>query len=280
MNAFVKQFENIVKLSEQPVADGDFYGEDGLLRCGKCGERKQTRTTISLPGKEPITITPGVACACRKAQYDEIVAKQKIEKLRSVSMMDLNAFGHTFDGLTITPHNEKAIKVAKRYVERFDQMYENNQGLLFYGPPGTGKTHLATCIANALLEKQVNVVMTTFIRIAKIGLMRNDDDSVLMGNVINAQLLIIDDLGAERGTEFAQEQVYSFIDKRNEKRKPTIITTNLSMEQLKKPDALQQQRIYDRILQRSFPVEIAGPSWRKKEAGARYYDMKKLLEED
>ena len=101
-----------------------------------------------------------------------------------------------------------------------------------------------------------------------------------MGNVINAQLLIIDDLGAERGTEFAQEQVYSFIDKRNEKRKPTIITTNLSMEQLKKPDALQQQRIYDRILQRSFPVEIAGPSWRKKEAGARYYDMKKLLEED
>lgn len=280
MNAFVKQFENIVKLSEQPVVDGDFYGEDGLLRCGKCGERKQTRTTISLPGKEPITITPGVACACRKAQYDEIVSKQKIEKLRSVSMMDLNAFEHTFDGLTITPHNEKAIKVAKRYVERFDQMYENNQGLLFYGPPGTGKTHLATCIANALLEKQVNVVMTTFIRIAKIGLMRNDDDSVLMGNVINAQLLIIDDLGAERGTEFAQEQVYSFIDKRNERRKPTIITTNLSMEQLKKPDALQQQRIYDRILQRSFPVEIAGPSWRKKEAGARYYDMKKLLEED
>ena len=194
--------------------------------------------------------------------------------------MDLNAFEHTFGGLTITQHNERAIRIAKRYVERFDQMYENNQGLLFYGPPGTGKTHLATCIANALLEKQVNVVMTTFIRIAKIGLMRNDDDSVLMGNVINAQLLIIDDLGAERGTEFAQEQVYSFIDKRNEKRKPTIITTNLSMEQLKKPDALQQQRIYDRILQRSFPVEIAGPSWRKKEAGARYYDMKKLLEED
>lgn len=280
MNALIRGFESIVKMCEQPVNEGDFVGEDGLLRCGKCGERKQTRTTISIPGKEPITITPGVSCACERARYAEIVAKQNVEKLRSVSMMDFNAFEHTFDKLTVTQHNEKAVRIAKRYVERFDQMYENNQGLLFYGPPGTGKTYLATCIANALLEKQVNVVMTTFIRIAKIGMMRNDDDSILMNNVVNAQLLIIDDLGAERGTEFAQEQVYSFIDRRNEKQKPTIITTNLTMEQLKKPDALQQQRIYDRILQRSFPVEISGPSWRKKEAGTRYYDMMKLLEED
>ena len=80
-------------------------------------------------------------------------------------------------------------------------------------------------------------------------------------------LLVIDDLGVERNTEYAMEQMFTVIDSRYRSKKPLIVTTNLKLEEIKNPPDLAHARIYDRILERcarfSFLERISG----RKEPG-------------
>ena len=90
-------------------------------------------------------------------------------------------------------------------------------------------------------------------------------------------LLIIDDLGAERSTEFAQEQVFNIIDARYRSGKPMIITTNLTAEEIKNPQEVGYARIYDRILERCFPIAVMGESRRRQEVKDSFADIKEKL---
>ena len=90
-------------------------------------------------------------------------------------------------------------------------------------------------------------------------------------------LLILDDLGAERKSEFMQEMVFNIIDSRYRSGLPFIITTNLTMDEIKKPQEVEYSRIYDRILERCFPVEVAGGSRRRQNVRDTYFDMKNKL---
>ena len=156
-------------------------------------------------------------------------------------------------------------------------MYKENQGLILYGSVGTGKSYAAAIIANELLEKKVQVVMTSFIKILKD--VSTFDDSERLQIITNASLLIIDDFGAERGTDYAIEKVYDIIDGRYRSNQPIILTTNLSIEQMKSCDDIRYSRIYDRIFEMCYPVKVNGFSWRKKEAASRYGEVKKILED-
>ena len=82
-------------------------------------------------------------------------------------------------------------------------------------------------------------------------------------------LLVLDDLGAERSTEYMQEIVYNIVDWRYRSGKPMIVTTNLTGEQMKATDNIQLQRIYDRIFERCLPIEVNGQSRRKQKTGCR-----------
>lgn len=77
-----------------------------------------------------------------------------------------------------------------------------------------------------------------------------------------ATLLIIDDLGAERGTEYAVENVFNVIDRRYRSGKPLIITTNLHISMLTNEQSLDKKRIYDRILELCIPIGVNGASKR------------------
>ena len=90
-------------------------------------------------------------------------------------------------------------------------------------------------------------------------------------------ILVIDDLGAERKSEYMQEMVTNIIDSRYRSGLPMIITTNLSSEEIKRPDNISFARIYDRLMERCFPQEITGPSRRKKELRESFGDMKAIL---
>ena len=92
--------------------------------------------------------------------------------------------------------------------------------------------------------------------------------------------LIIDDLGAERSTDYALEKVYNIVDSRYRAKKPLILTTNLSMDEMKDTADLRYGRIYDRIFELCYPMQFVGPSWRRREATRRFNDMKALLEDD
>ncbi len=79
-------------------------------------------------------------------------------------------------------------------------------------------------------------------------------------------LLIIDDLGVECGTGFELEQMFEVIDNRWRSRKPMIITTNLSLHEMRNPPDLAYARIYDRILERCAPILFDGENFRKQKA--------------
>ena len=151
-------------------------------------------------------------------------------------------------------------------------------GLLLWGDVGTGKSFFAGCVANALLDKGVPVLMTNFAKILNslTGIYPQDRNEFF--NSLNQySLLIIDDLGVERNSEFALEQVFHVIDSRYRSMKPMIITTNLTLEELKHPEDLEHRRIYDRILERCVPLKINNQNIRELNAVANMSEARKLL---
>lgn len=260
----------------------DYIGSDGLLYCGQCNTRKE-REIIWFDGK-PKKVP--VMCKCR-AEEERLKKEQmqKEEEMRSIqrtkvsSMMDDTFRTACFANYQIRNGNERHLKVAKKYCIEFSKMYERNQGLLFWGTVGTGKSYTAACIANYLLEANTSVVMTSFVRILQEmqGFDREREETFT--NKLNSvKLLIIDDLGAERSTDYALEKVYGIIDNRYRAKKPLILTTNLTLRQMQEATDIRYARIYDRIFEMCYPMEFSGVSWRKREAAQRYEETRKILE--
>lgn len=86
----------------------------------------------------------------------------------------------------------------------------------------------------------------------------------------------LDDFGMERGTEYALEQIYNVIDSRYRTARPLIVTTNLTLEELKNPTDVAHSRIYDRLLEMCVPVCCAGQSQRSEAAQEKLNRLKKL----
>lgn len=260
----------------------DYIGSDGLLYCGQCNTRKE-REIIWFDGK-PKKVP--VMCKCRaeeerlkKEQMQKEEEMRSIQKAKVSSMMDDTFRTACFANYQIRNGNERHLKVAKKYCIEFSKMYERNQGLLFWGTVGTGKSYTAACIANYLLEANTSVVMTSFVRILQEmqGFDREREETFT--NKLNSvKLLIIDDLGAERSTDYALEKVYGIIDNRYRAKKPLILTTNLTLRQMQEATDIRYARIYDRIFEMCYPMEFSGVSWRKREAAQRYEETRKILE--
>ena len=94
----------------------------------------------------------------------------------------------------------------------------------------------------------------------------------------SAKLLILDDLGTERNTDYALEKVYNIIDSRSRASKPMILTTNLSLDEMMDATDIRYKRIYDRILETCYPVEISGDSFRMQSAAQRFDRMAEFME--
>ena len=260
----------------------DYIGSDGLLYCGQCNTRKE-REIIWFDGK-PKKVP--VMCKCR-AEEERLKKEQmqKEEEMRSIqrakvsSMMDDTFRTACFANYQIRNGNERHLKVAKKYCIEFSKMYERNQGLLFWGTVGTGKSYTAACIANYLLEANTSVVMTSFVRILQeVQGFDREREETFTNKLNSVKLLIIDDLGAERSTDYALEKVYGIIDNRYRAKKPLILTTNLTLRQMQEATDIRYARIYDRIFEMCYPMEFSGVSWRKREAAQRYEETRKILE--
>ena len=167
---------------------------------------------------------------------------------------------------------------AHAYVENWKEAYKSNIGLLLFGDVGTGKSFFAGCIANALLDQDVPVLMTNFPTILnRLTGMFSEDRSEFIASFDEYDLLIIDDLGVERSTEYAMEQMFFVIDSRYRSRRPMIITTNLKLSELKNPPDLAHARIYDRILERCAPILFDGKNFREENAGATRQAAKDIV---
>lgn len=257
-----------------------------LARCDICGEQIEVELyfpTFDGTGRKEKRIIAR-KCKCKREEqkrYEqrlEFEEKQrKINDLKKLSLIDERLKDARFSNCKKTRDNAKMIKVAMRYVDKFDELYSKNQGLLFYGDVGTGKSYIAAVIANELMERLSTVIYTSFIKL--INEMKLDFDSNdLISRINTASLLILDDFGAERLTDYAVEKVYDIIDSRYRSGKPIIITTNIPFEQMKNCSDIRYSRIYDRIFEMCYPVEAKGLSWRKKEAVSRFDTVRQILE--
>lgn len=265
-NVFENFFEELSIKNEQnnPRQDGDYMKKDGLLYCGNCHTGKQCR--VSFLGKERI-----VACQCKcsreKDEREERERKnreklEEIAKMRASGIHDANIRGWTFandDGKA-----PDVMRKARKYYDNWKQMYEDNIGLLLFGDVGTGKTYFAACIANALIDDGYPVLMTNFSKIINaLSGFNTEDKNAYINSLNNYKLLIIDDLGVERQSDFAMEQVYNVIDSRYKNGQPIIVTTNISIEDIKNPADIKYKRIYDRIIEMTIPIKVSGTSRRE-----------------
>ena len=271
--------------------NGDYYDSEGFLVCGKCHTRRQVEVNmpdlkaVPFDPKKKVRVKMPVSCRCRaerRYQEEQMLQQDKdmraMEALKRQSLMDERLWDVSFDSFRKTNDNAYNLKLCLRYANHFDEMLAKNQGLLFYGGVGTGKTFAAACIANHLLNQRIPVIMTSFVKLLESMQGFSEDDSALIARLNRAKLLIIDDLGAERSTDYALEKVYDIVDSRYRAKLPIILTTNLSMTELKESTDIRYTRIYDRIFEMCYPMQFKGQSWRKVEAARRFDAMKNFLE--
>lgn len=160
--------------------------------------------------------------------------------------------------------NEVAYNKAFAFADSFDE--NDGDGLLFIGSCGTGKTHLAASIANHVMEQFAKTVkFGAFVDLlADIKSTFDKDSKISEDDIIKAlydvDLLIIDDVGKERNTEWSNSILYRLINSRYENYKSTIITTNLSIGELENEIG---KATVSRIIEMCDGVKMDGADFRK-----------------
>lgn len=245
---------------------GDYFNQEGILCCGKCHTRKvhiigNDFSFLGFHGPKVVRCL----CECESRKRDEEAAARalqeklhRIDRLKRVCFTDVSFHDVKLENCEKIP--EHIIQICHQFIDHWDENRSKNCGLLFWGGVGNGKTTAAAAIANALLEKEVPVLMRNF------GAFLNatfEEKEELFRLVTEAGLVVLDDFGMERGTEYSIETVFSVIDARYNSKKPVIITTNLPLKTINNPGDVAHKRSYDRISEMCVPVLFEGESLRK-----------------
>ena len=277
MNGFDDMILNMTDTMPEPE---DYTGEDGLLYCGKCRKPKEAyfpKESVAWLGRD----RHPAECDCQRAEREKREAAEK-QRTHLEAVEHLKQRGFTNPAMrewTFDNDNGKCpqMKHARSYVECWEQMKAENIGLLLWGKVGTGKSYFAGCIANALMEQEVAVCKTNFALILNDLAASFEGRNEYISRLCSFPLLILDDFGMERGTEYGLEQVYNVIDSRYRSKKPLIVTTNLTLEELQNPEDTAHARIYDRLIEMCSPVRFTGENFRKATAQEKMERLKTLM---
>lgn len=257
------------------LSPDDYKDRAGFWVCGKCHTRKQTE--IQIPSVLPPTKV-FCLCECQLAEREYRRSgrenKERIEELKRANVSDMDT--PAAQAMTLDKDdgsNPFMSKMAARFVENWGALSESGRaGLVLWGTPGTGKTFFATAIGNALMQKGVTVARTTAARVVEAmqGLYDYERSSSI-SRINKHDLLILDDLGAERDTSFAREVMFSLVDDRCKRGLTTIVTTNMTLQRMQNPvdktgnPDMGYKRIMDRLLGVSTPIQMSGESHRRRE---------------
>lgn len=243
--------------------DGNPLTDEGLIYCGTCHELKQYRIYSSILRR---VIEPFVLCKCGqkidKQERDRIIEENRQRRIaQNLSQADSLMLKNTFDKDKLP--DSSVSKLCRDYCRRWNYYYQQkNIGLYIYGGVGVGKTFYASCVANEIAKVYGNTVKALSVTKAINDLFSNEDKSGYIDQLAAVDLLVLDDFGAERKTDYAVEQLFSIIDERYKAQKPIIITSNLDYGDLKSKTNIQYQRIYDRVIDMCIPVKVDGQSMR------------------
>lgn len=194
----------------------------------------------------------------RRCQYFEQQLQEEKEKVLITPRFQQRSF-ETFQ---VTPENQDAYMEATRYAQDFRG--DTTTGLMFAGTPGTGKTHLAASILRVIFRKGVPCSFIQVPRLlAEMRASYRDDGESATDNIVRTatrRFVVLDDIGAERLTDWVREQLYMIINDRYENMLPTVITTNCTVDELTKRLG---EKTVDRIMEMCKTVPVLGQSWRR-----------------
>jgi DNA replication protein DnaC len=235
------------------------------MHCERCGDIGLVRTERGTSAPCPCQVERGAQLRIQKARIPAGFAQATLENFEP------------------KPHTRPALMLARRYAEEFPPDGQAAAGLLLSGSVGTGKTHLAAAIVQALARRGFQPLFVD-IRDLLDRLRRSYDDKAaenageIMAPIVKADLVVIDELGASRPTDWVFDTVDLLIGGLYNRLVPTIVTTNFPNQgegEAAASDyarAARRETLCDRIGARSWsrlqqmcrPLDMTGPDWRMK----------------
>lgn len=207
----------------------------------------------------------------RAAPLLQKAKQQRVARLFEQSRIPARWESRTFEHFVVNETNQKAYEKALEYVEQFRP--DSGDSLLLTGPVGTGKTHLAAAISMALMEREHKVVFGTIstllseIRYSYSDQHPDNTEAKLFERYTTCDLLVIDDLGKERVSEWTEQLVFDIINTRYENNKALVITTNLGLQNIRKKYRDTGEALVDRLIEVCTGIKLDGESWRRKVIG-------------
>ncbi|MHB1570582.1 MAG: ATP-binding protein [Solirubrobacteraceae bacterium] len=196
-------------------------------------------------------------CRCRP----QVVARRRARSLSAVIPRRYRDV--SFDRPPVTEIEPRIVAEVRRFVARIDDHLDDGHGLWFLGPTGTGKTTLAMLVSKAAYDAGRSVAIYSLPRLLnEIRDMHRAERShiELLDRLTRVDLLHIDDVGAERTTDWVLEELYSIVNARYEDRRSIVITTNILDR-----DALCEQiteRTVSRLTEMCDELPLIGPDHR------------------
>ncbi len=209
-------------------------------------------------------------CHClRQKMIDLIYTQSNIREILETENFSALSFDYYSDsdtnpvtGLTSLATAKAAVAKCHEFIEQFDSTFSN---LYFYGDTGIGKTFLSNCIAKELLDSGHSVIYFTAFQLFDIlskGVFEKDADAIMAHqNIFDCDLLIIDDLGTELANSFTTSQLFLCLNERILRKKSTIISTNLNMNQVADT---YSERVLSRIMNYYTIIKLFGDDIRTK----------------
>ena len=236
------------------------YAEDYLSMRYTCPDCKDTGYTGQ------------TKCHCLNNTIIDLLYQQSgIKDVLKRENFDSFSFSHydntkkdPITGVTALENMHQVVKTCRDFIDNFDTDYRN---LYLYGATGVGKTFLTNCIAKELIDGSNSVIYVSSIRLFEVlagNTFKKNNDNVaneLSSNLLDCDLLIIDDLGTELVNSFTASALFNCINERHLRQKPVIISTNLSLAELR---ANYSERVFSRITSNYTLLKIYGDDLRIK----------------